>query len=181
MCNNIPRSNGELPGEDPKWVSDSEKEELEMKSSYNLIVNIVNVESPYTNKVQVDGLDQINKLVKSIMLRNNFENFYSVFGKSSFSGNPRFSRYPHFSGHPNFSGNSDPFRTITIFFQNCISLFSGNPNAKYLFVLEASNTSQVYETVTEKDCPSLKNLDNGLLVVDSAMNDQKAIPLKLAL
>ena len=96
MCNNIPRSNGELPGEDPKWVSDSEKEELEMKSSYNLIVNIVNVESPYTNKVQVDGMDQINKLVKSIMLRNNFEKFYPffrkvlVFGKSSFFGTSSF-------------------------------------------------------------------------------------------
>ena len=44
-----------------------------MDSSYNLVVNIVNVESPYADKVQVDGLDQINKLVKSILLRNDFE------------------------------------------------------------------------------------------------------------
>ena len=58
---------------------------------------------------------------------------------------------------------------------------TGNPNAKFLFVLEAANTSQVYTTVTKKDCPSLDMLDNGLLTVDSVMDGQKAIPLKLAL
>ena len=46
-----------------------------MNSPYNMVVNIVNVESPYEDDVKADGLDQINKLVKSILIRNNFKFF----------------------------------------------------------------------------------------------------------
>ena len=44
-----------------------------MDSPYNMVVNIVNVESPFHDEVRADGLDQINKLVKSILIRNDFE------------------------------------------------------------------------------------------------------------
>jgi len=44
-----------------------------MDSPYNMVVNIVNVESPFHDEVRADGLDQINKLVKSILNRNDFE------------------------------------------------------------------------------------------------------------
>ena len=44
-----------------------------MESPYNMVVNIVNVESPFHDEVRADGLDQINKLVKSILIRNNFK------------------------------------------------------------------------------------------------------------
>ena len=50
-----------------------------MNSPYNMVVNIVNVESPFEDDVKADGLDQINKLVKSILIRNNFEFFIRVF------------------------------------------------------------------------------------------------------
>jgi len=57
-----------LPGEDPKWVTEEEKKALKMNSPYNMVVNIVNVESPFEDKVQVDGLDQVNKLIKSMLI-----------------------------------------------------------------------------------------------------------------
>ena len=50
-----------------------------MNSPYNMVVNIVNVESPFEDDVKADGLDQINKLVKSILIRNDFEFFIPVF------------------------------------------------------------------------------------------------------
>ena len=69
----FPRNNEAFPGEDPEWVSEKEKKELQMDSPYNMVVNIVNVESPYEDKVQADGLDKINQLVKSMLIRNNFK------------------------------------------------------------------------------------------------------------
>lgn len=128
ICKNPPRNNDQIPGEDPNWVSEEQNKELEMNSPYNMVVNIVNVESPYEDKVQADGLDQVNKLVKSIL----------------------------------------------------ISLFEKSINAKYLFILEGSNTSQIYHAVADQECPSLTALHNGLLVVDEASNGQKAIPSKLS-
>ena len=125
-----------------------------MNSPYNMVVNIVNVESPFEDDVKADGLDQINKLVKSILIRNNFEFFIRLFA----------------------------ILVVTKFsnFWNSKSLFEKSFNAKYLFILEGSNTAQVYQSLSGEECPSWTNLQNGLMTVDSAIDGQKAIPSKLA-
>jgi len=124
------RSSDSPPGEDPLWLNREDQAELKMMSPYNLVVNIVNIESTGDQTVEVDGIGKASDFVKSMVY----------------------------------------------------SLFPTSQNAKYTFIMEASNTAEVYETVKSDECPSKSLLQNGMLALDEAWHQkgtQKAIPTQL--